>query len=387
VQVLDTLFCKLVKPFPRYFIGSGKAEELHQHVLAHQAEVVIFNCELSPAQARNLEKLFQCRVLDRTELILDIFAKRAQTFEGRLQVELAQLQHLRSRLVHGWTHLERQKGGIGLRGPGETQLETDRRLVALRIKTIKNRLEKVLKQRAQRRRAREKSAIPTVSLVGYTNAGKSMLFNQLTQASVYTADQLFATLDPSLRRMELSQIGPILLADTVGFIRHLPHELVAAFRATLEETQQANLLLHVIDVCDSSAKETIKSVESVLQEIDAAQIPCLQVYNKIDQNKNFEARLDRGSLGVPKKVWLSAKTGEGIELLKQALIELLSDQVIRCRLILEPQQGKLHARLHALGVIQKELVDEEGRWLLDVQMQKADFDKIKHELFHDLIFF
>ena len=236
-----------LQPEPKFFVGSGKAEEIRQAVTTYNAELVLFNHALSPAQERNLEKLFQCRVLDRTGLILDIFAQRARTFEGKLQVELAQLQHISTRLVRGWTHLERQRGGIGLRGPGETQLETDRRLVRHRIKTISQRLEKVRQQRSQNRRARQKSELPTVSLVGYTNAGKSTLFNRLTDADVYVANQPFATLDPTLRRYQLPNGQPLVFADTVGFIQNLPHDLVESFRATLEETREADLLLHVVD--------------------------------------------------------------------------------------------------------------------------------------------
>lgn len=370
------MIAKIIKPSSRYFIGSGKAEEIHAQALVHRAEVIIFNCELSPGQARNLENLFKCRVLDRTELILDIFAKRAQTFEGRLQVELAQLEHLRSRLVHGWTHLERQKGGIGLRGPGETQLETDRRLVNARIKTIKNRIKKVLGQREQQRRARKKAAIPIVALVGYTNAGKSTLFNRLTESSVYAADKLFATLDPTLRRIELNQLGPLLVADTVGFIRHLPHELVVAFRATLEEACQADLLLHVIDANQPHLKETIEAVESVLREIGAAQIPCLQIFNKIDLVSDLQPRLTHNSAGVAQKIWLSAHTGEGTELLKQALVELLSDQMISCELILEQTDGNLRSQLYELGVVRHEAYDDQGRCVLKLHIQSMDYDRL-----------
>ena len=269
-------------PHARTFVGSGKLEEIAAAVAEHEAQIVMFNHSLSPSQERNLERELKCRVLDRTGLILDIFAQRARTHEGKLQVELAQLEHMSTRLVRGWTHLERQKGGIGLRGPGETQLETDRRLLRARIKSIQGRLLKVRKQRDQGRRARRRAELPTLSLVGYTNAGKSTLFNRLTDSEVYAADQLFATLDPTLRRLDLDNIGPVVMADTVGFIAHLPHKLVAAFKATLEETLNADLLLHVIDAATEQRDEHIHQVNDVLEEIGARDIPQLQVYNKLD---------------------------------------------------------------------------------------------------------
>lgn len=269
-------------PHPKFYVGEGKAQEIAEAVRAEDAEIVIFNHSLSPAQERNLEQICKCRVLDRTGLILDIFAQRARTHEGKLQVELAQLRHISTRLIRGWTHLERQKGGIGLRGPGETQLETDRRLLRDRIKTILRRLEKVAKQRDQGRRARNRAEIPTISLVGYTNAGKSTLFNRVTDAGVYAADQLFATLDPTLRKIDVADVGTSILADTVGFIRHLPHDLVAAFKATLKETQDASLLLHVVDASDDRFRENIEAVDAVLEEIDANEVPTLVVMNKID---------------------------------------------------------------------------------------------------------
>ncbi|PLN72010.1 GTPase HflX, partial [Klebsiella pneumoniae] len=287
----------------------------------------LFDHALSPAQERNLERLCECRVIDRTGLILDIFAQRARTHEGKLQVELAQLRHMATRLVRGWTHLERQKGGIGLRGPGETQLETDRRLLRNRIMQILSRLEKVEKQREQGRRSRAKADIPTVSLVGYTNAGKSTLFNQITAAEVYAANQLFATLDPTLRRIDVPDVGETVLADTVGFIRHLPHDLVAAFKATLQETRQATLLLHVIDAADVRVQENIDAVNTVLAEIEADEIPALLVMNKIDMLDDFEPRIDRDDENKPIRVWLSAQTGVGVPLLFQALTERLSGEV------------------------------------------------------------
>ena len=297
-------------PDSRTFVGSGKLQEIAEAVREHGAQIVMFNHSLSPSQERNLEKELQCRVLDRTGLILDIFAQRARTHEGKLQVELAQLQHMSTRLVRGWTHLERQKGGIGLRGPGETQLETDRRLLRARIKSILARLEKVRKQRDNGRRSRRRAEVPVVSLVGYTNAGKSTLFNRLTESRVYAANQLFATLDPTLRRLELENVGPVVLVDTVGFIAHLPHKLVAAFKATLEETLNADLLLHVVDAATEQREDNIHQVHEVLAEIGADRIPQLQVYNKLDLLEQAP-RIDRNADGVPERVWLSAATGAG----------------------------------------------------------------------------
>lgn len=315
-------------PEPKFYIGKGKAEEIRNLLETTQAKLILFNLTLSPAQERNLEQFLKCRVVDRTRLILNIFAQRARTFEGKLQVELAQLQHMATRLVRGWTHLERQRGGQNLRGPGETQLEADRRLIRTRIKTISKRLEKVKKQRAQGRRARQRSALPTVALVGYTNTGKSTLFNYLTKASVYVANQPFATLDPILRRIQLPNGNPFILADTVGFIRDLPHDLVEAFHATLEETQQANLLIHVVDAHSTKRKAHIQQVNAVLELIEAQHIPQLIIYNKIDLLSDAEPHLERNNAGKPWRVWLSAKTGQGIQLLQQALMELLEQDMV-----------------------------------------------------------
>jgi GTP-binding protein HflX len=298
-------------PNPRYFVGTGKLEEIRQQVNFHEAEIVLFNHALSPSQERNIEQELQCRVLDRTGLILDIFAQRARTHEGKLQVELAQLKHMSTRLVRGWTHLERQKGGIGLRGPGETQLETDRRLLRVRITSITKRLDRVRKQRDQGRRARDRADIPTVSLVGYTNAGKSTLFNALTRADVLVADQLFATLDPTLRRIMVPDIGPVVLADTVGFIRHLPHKLVEAFRATLEEAAQSDLLIHVIDCADEERADNIQQVKQVLKEIGAEAISVIEVYNKVDL-LDAMPRIDRDQNDEIEKIWLSAQQQTGL---------------------------------------------------------------------------
>lgn len=367
-------------PHPKLFVGTGKAEEIAEIVKTHSADVIIFNHELSPSQERNLERVCQCRVLDRTSLILDIFAQRARTHEGKLQVELAQLRHISTRLIRGWTHLERQKGGIGLRGPGETQLETDRRLLRARIKNILKRLEKVAKQREQGRRARERNEIPSVSLVGYTNAGKSTLFNRITESDVYAADQLFATLDPTLRKIDVPEVGGVILADTVGFIRHLPHDLVAAFKATLTETREADLQLHVIDAADARRRENIEQVQHVLEEIEAHEIPQLLVYNKIDQLEGVEPRIDRDDTNKPTRVWLSAQQGQGVELLTQAISELLAKAMLNAQLVLPPSEGRLRAALHELQGVTDESYDEQGNSLLTVKVPMVQWHKLKKEL-------
>lgn len=312
----------------KYFIGLGKLEEIATAAIAHRTQLILFNHDLSPAQERNLEQKLQCRVLGRTGLILDIFAQRARTFEGKLQVKLAQLEHLSTRLIRGWTHLERQRGGIGLRGPGETQLETDKRLIRQQIKIIKKRLEKVRTQRAQSQRARRKSHTPYISLVGYTNTGKSTLFNHLTQSTVFVANQPFATLDPSIRRTHLNNGQIAILADTVGFIRQLPHHLVIAFRATLEETQQADLLLHIVDASNTEKKECNQAVHSVLKQLQTEHVPQLLVLNKIDRLKDSSPHIERDATGLPTKVWISAQLGIGIDLLRLAIIECLAYQKI-----------------------------------------------------------
>jgi GTP-binding protein HflX len=360
----------------KFLIGSGKVEELRDHVKAAEADLVIFNHTLTPSQERNLERAFECRVLDRTGLILDIFAQRARTHEGKLQVELAQLDHMSTRLVRGWTHLERQKGGIGLRGPGETQLETDRRLLRVRIRQIKQKLEKVRSQREQARRGRRRADIPSVSLVGYTNAGKSTLFNTLTTSEVYAADQLFATLDPTLRRLQLDDLGPIVLADTVGFIRHLPHKLVEAFRATLEESSNSDLLLHVIDAHEPERMAQIEQVQNVLKEIGAHELPMLEVYNKLDLLDGVEPQIQRDADGKPLRVWLSAREGRGLELLRQAVAELLGEDLFVATLQLPQRLGRLRAQFFALGAVQSEEHDELGRSLLAVRLPRVELNRL-----------
>ncbi|MFD3300905.1 ribosome rescue GTPase HflX [Aquipseudomonas alcaligenes] len=363
-------------PTAKFLIGSGKVEELRDLVRESEAELVIFNHTLTPSQERNLERVFECRVLDRTGLILDIFAQRARTHEGKLQVELAQLDHMSTRLVRGWTHLERQKGGIGLRGPGETQLETDRRLLRVRIRQIKQKLEKVRSQREQARRGRRRADIPSVSLVGYTNAGKSTLFNALTTSAVYAADQLFATLDPTLRRLELDDLGPVVLADTVGFIRHLPHKLVEAFRATLEESSNSDLLLHVIDSHEPERDQQIEQVMAVLGEIGANELPILEVYNKIDLVDGVEPQIQRDGDGKPERVWLSARDGKGLELLRQAVAELLGEDLFVGTLRLPQRLGRLRAQFFELNAVQSESHDEAGDTLLAIRLPRAELNRL-----------
>ena len=363
-EILEHITAQRIKPDPKLFIGSGKAEEIAELAQALEADLVIFDHALSPSQERNLERVMQCRVIDRTRLILDIFAQRARTHEGKLQVELAQLDYLSSRLVGSGISLDSQKGGIGLRGPGETQLETDRRLLRLRIGQLKDKLEKVRQTRIQGRAARQKAAIPTVSLVGYTNAGKSTLFNILARSDVYAADQLFATLDPTLRRLNWDGIGALVLADTVGFVRNLAHALVESFKATLEETLEATLLLHVIDSSSPDMMEQIEAVEKVLKEI-GVDVPVLRVYNKIDVSGE-DAKIVYAKPHVPDRVYVSAHSKQGLNLLRQAVQECLMGQLQSFELVLKPEYGKLRTQLYALNVIQTENYDDEGNLHLHV---------------------
>ena len=359
---------KRQKPDPRYYIGKGKLDELARAVHEHDADLVLFNHVLTPSQERNLERALAVRVIDRTGLILDIFAQRAQSFEGKLQVELAQLRHLSTRLVRGWTHLERQKGGIGLRGPGETQLETDKRLLANRIRLIQNRLARVEQQRDQGRTARKRADVPVVGLVGYTNAGKSTLFNAMTRANVYAADQLFATLDPTMRRHQIAPSSAVILADTVGFIRDLPHELIAAFRSTLKEACEADLLLHVIDASDERLEDNIAQVEAVLAEIGAERVPRIRVYNKLDLLEGMSARVERDAGGEMVAVWLSAVTGGGLDLLDRAMEERVNGGKIRRRLHLDATAGRLRARLYNIACVLKEEADDLGGWNMEIEI-------------------
>jgi GTP-binding protein HflX len=359
------------RPNPRYFIGKGKLDELKTLIRQNNAELVISCASLSPSQERNLERELQCRVLDRAGLILDIFAQRARSFEGKLQVELAQLRHLSTRLVRGWTHLERQKGGIGLRGPGETQLETDRRLIGNRIRQLKERLKTVDTRRSMNRSNRVKAEIPTVALVGYTNAGKSTLFNALTDADVYVKDQLFATLDPTVRRLDLPEGEHVVLADTVGFVRDLPHELIAAFRSTLQEAREADLILHLIDASDPNRWQRVRQVNSVLKQLDADQVPQIRVYNKIDK-LDREPRMTINRHGEGRAVWLSAATGEGLPLLQEAIANRLRQKTAHRTIHLQPAQGRQRAKLFELGAVLNEEVMEDGSWMLELRMAEKD---------------
>ena len=369
-EVCGTIFGSRDRPDAASFVGKGKAQEIHEAVVSSGADLVVVNHELSPAQERNLEKVVACRVVDRTGLILDIFAQRARSHEGKLQVELAQLEHLSTRLVRGWTHLERQRGGIGLRGPGETQLEVDRRLIRERIKKLNQRLGQVAVQRRSRRRARHKVPIPTVSMVGYTNAGKSSLFNRLTGAGVYAANQLFATLDPTMRRLELPGNSPVVLADTVGFISNLPHSLVEAFKSTLEEVAQADLLLHIIDSSNPEQRDHVEQVNQVLREIDAESVPQILVYNKIDLTGQA-ARFERDHAGRVAKVWVSAATGDGVDLLVEAIADHYRSRRLPLLLQLPPAAGRLRAAVYERFDVARETQLDSGGWLLELALDPA----------------
>jgi len=370
-EVIECITAYRSKPDKATFVGRGKADEIKEFVEANGIELVILNHTVSPIQERNLDKHVCCRVLDRTGLILDIFAQRARTREGKLQVELAQLKHISTRLVRGWTHLERQKGGIGLRGPGETQLETDRRLIGQRMKSLHKRLEKVSSQRELRRKSRKKVPIPTVSLVGYTNAGKSSLFNSVTSAEVYAEDQLFATLDTTMRRLELPGYGPIVLSDTVGFIQDLPHSLVQAFHSTLEEVSNAHLLLHIVDSASEDKDMRIQEVNNVLQEIGADDIPVITVFNKIDLYGGKVKHLLQGD-GENERVWVSAQEEQGLDVLIKAISEHLARNSLSYELTLAPAQAKLRAELFQKELIQSETILEDGSFLLNIRLSESD---------------
>ncbi len=383
IEPIATLSAARDKPDPKYYIGVGKCEELAQVIVANKADLVIFNHELTPSQERNVARFVKCKVLSRTGLILTIFAQRARTFEGKLQVELAQLEHMSTRLVRIWTHLERQKGGIGLRGgPGETQLEVDRRLIKERMKTIEERLEKVKAQRSQSRHARLRQEVLTVALVGYTNAGKSTLFNALTGAHVWVANQLFATLDPTLRSVTIPKLGKLVIADTVGFIRQLPHSLVDAFRATLEETTQASLLLHVVDAHDENFEDHIDQVNQVLNEIGAQDVGQILVFNKADLLENspyYPGYAEYDKDGKITKIWVSALTGEGLDLLRDALQGRLSSGQVRGVLHLAPALGHIRAKLYELKAVQEETMNEKGEWNITINLTNYQWQKLCHQ--------
>lgn len=377
LDVVDVLHCRRAMPSPRFFIGSGKIEELAVLVEQNKADLVIFNNPLTPAQERNISKEIKCTVLERTSLILHIFAQRARTYEGKLQVALARLKYQATRLVRGWTHLERQKGGFGLRGgPGEKQLELDRRMLNERIDEIERVLSKVESQREQSRKARRKNEVPVLSLVGYTNAGKSSLFNYLTKSDVYAADQLFATLDPTLRTLDLENIGRVIFADTVGFIRHLPHDLVAAFKATLQETREATILLHVVDCHDERMQDNIEQVNLVLNEIGAGNVKQLLVFNKIDLMDCVSPHVVRDENGVPKAVWMSAKTGEGSDLLCEIINELLQKNIVKLSLVLPSDSWELRSALYERKAIVSERFDGDGNDLLEIEISEVEFNRL-----------
>ena len=369
--IVDEIASARRRPDPRYFVGTGKVDEIAESAARNHAELIISAAALTPSQERNLERRLKCRVLDRAGLILDIFAQRARSFEGKLQVELAQLRHLSTRLVRGWTHLERQKGGIGLRGPGETQLETDRRLLGARIRQLNERLEHVDQRRTMNRQNRVRAEVPTVALVGYTNAGKSTLFNALTDAGVYVEDQLFATLDPTVRRLELPSGREIVLADTVGFVRDLPHELIAAFRSTLQEAREADLILHLIDASDSDRWQRVRQVNAVLKELDADRVPQIRVYNKIDK-LGRRPRVARTGRGDGRAAWISATTAEGIPELLAAIDARLEQDSVHRFVHLGPERARARAKLFELGAVLSEEPCEDGGWNLEFKMAERD---------------
>ena len=373
-DIVGGIYTQNRNPNARYFLGKGKLNELHISIRESDSDLIIFNASLSPSQEKNIEQKLECRVLDRTGLILDIFAQRARSFEGKLQVELAQLRHISTRLIRGWTHLERQKGGIGLRGPGETQLETDRRLINNRIRQLKFRLNQVDKRREMNRQNRLKAGIPTVAIVGYTNAGKSTLFNKLTGAKEFVRDQLFATLDPVMRRLDLKEGGPIILSDTVGFIKELPHELVAAFKATLQEAKEADLILHVVDASDINRLQRIRQVNNVLKQLDADKVPQIRVYNKIDKLEFKTSKISSGNQFL-KSVWLSALTGEGLNSILSAISDFISKNVILGHIKLSNKEGRQRAKLFEMGAVREEKILKDGGWTLLLKIKKQDIQR------------
>jgi GTP-binding protein HflX len=379
LEIVSTIKTTRLRADARLFIGVGKAEEIRVTAKKYDADVVIFNRLLTPAQERNLEMFFDIRVIDRIGLILDIFAQRALSYEGKLQVELAQLQHLTTRLIRGWTHLERQKGGIGLRGPGETQLETDRRLIGRRIKTIKERIQKVRKQRYQSRQQRKKQNIPVISFVGYTNAGKSTLFNYLTDANVKVEDQLFATLDPTLRRINTDNGNEIILTDTVGFIRDLPHELIESFKATLDEVKEADLLIHIIDVDQEQRQQRIDEVNQVISMIGASHVTQIEVYNKIDMHSAQKRRIEISENNKITRIWLSSRTGEGVDLLLEAMNRYLNKHKRPHYINIPVSAGQLRAKLFDIGAVKQENIDDMGGWVMKVELEEYKMHKLCKE--------
>ncbi|MDG1987383.1 MAG: GTPase HflX [Halieaceae bacterium] len=373
--LVSRVFGNRLSPSSNIFVGKGKLEEISEQLKLNSANVVIFNHTLTPIQESNLEKELCCRVVDRTGLILDIFAQRAKSHEGKLQVELAQLRHVTSRLVRGWTHLERQKGGIGQRGPGETQLETDRRLIQARVKSISTRLDRVRTRRKQGRKSRLKSFLPTVAIIGYTNAGKSTLFNRLTNSNVYAADKLFATLDPTLRKLQLKKFGTVVLGDTVGFVRDLPHQLVDAFKATLEEVVSSDLLIHVIDASSENYGDNISEVESILMEIGASSLPKIEVFNKADI-VGLPYRLERDISGMPSRVWLSSRHGGGIDILLNSLVEKLSSKIVCRTLTIGLDKGRLRSTLYHIGVVKSEEFNSDGSATLSIELPIEQWNRL-----------
>ena len=365
-EIVGEIRARLPRPNPGFFVGTGKVEEVAALARDAGAELILVNQALSPSQERNLEAQLKVRVLDRNGLILDIFAQRAASFDGKLQVELAQLEHLATRLVRGWSHLERQKGGIGLRGPGETQLETDRRLLGKRIKRLKAGMERVVRRREVGRRERRRAGLATVAIVGYTNAGKTTMFNALSGARLEAKDQLFATLDPTIRRLSIGRGEQALLVDTVGFVRELPHELVAAFRATLTETREAALLLHVIDASDPHYEDRLRQVEDVLEQIGASDVDCIRVYNKLDRAGERERR--ELAAAESAKVGVSARTGEGLETLTDMIRTRLNGRPVRGQLKLGPEHSRARAKLFDWQAVRHEAPDAAGGWTIDVEL-------------------